>query len=106
MTATLIISPDIDWSTKAQKNLLGQGFVCDIAHNGKDGQLKAYHTNYEFFFLDLEVKNNSGIEVVKYLRSSKPQAHVFVTISSPEILEALLLSEKSLLKMGVKKSSV
>lgn len=103
MTATLIISPDIDWSTKAQKNLLGQGFVCDIAHNGKDGQLKAYHTNYEFFFLDLEVKNNSGIEVVKYLRSSKPQAHVFVTISSPEILEALLLSEKSLLKMGVKK---
>lgn len=103
MTATLIISPNLEWSTKAQKSLLGQGFVCDIAHNGKDGQLKAYQTNYEFFFLDLEVKNNSGIEVVKYLRSAKPHAHVFITISSPAVLDELLLSEKNLLKMGVKK---
>lgn len=103
MAATLIISPDIEWSSKAQTHLRSKGLLCDIAITGKDGQLKAYQTSYDYFFLDLEVKNNSGIEVCKYLRTSKPLSHVFITVSSTQKLEDMLLSEKNLLKMGVKK---
>lgn len=103
MAATLIISPDIDWSTKAQVHLRGRGLQCDVALTGKEGQLKAYQSSYDYFFLDLEVKNNSGIEVCKYLRTAKPMSQIFITVASAKKLEAMLLSEKNLLKMGVKK---
>lgn len=103
MAATLIISPDIDWSTKAQIHLRGKGLQCDVALSGKEGQLKAYQSSYDYFFLDLEVKNNSGIEVCKYLRTAKPQSQIFITVSSTHKLDDMLLSEKNLLKLGVKK---
>lgn len=102
-TEALIISPDREWSKKARQHLIEQGISCDIASNGKEGQLKAYQKPYEYYFLDLEVKNNSGVEVVNYLRNAKPHANVFVTVSSPKILDDFLLTEQHLLKMGVKK---
>lgn len=102
-TEALIISPDREWSRKARQHLIEQGISCDIASNGKEGQLKAYQKPYEYYFLDLEVKNISGVEVFNYLRSSRPHANVFVTVASPEILNEFLLSERNLLKMGVKK---
>lgn len=103
MTATLIISPDSQWSSQAQAHLLAQGIKCDVALTGKEGQLKAYHTPYDYCFLDLDVKNNSGIEVCKYLRTARPQSKIFVTIASSNRLDEMFLSEKNLLKMGITK---
>lgn len=103
MSTTLIISPDVQWSTQAQAHLLSQGMSCDVAHTGKEGQLKAYHTPYDYCFLDLDVKNNAGIEVCKYLRTARPQSKIFLTISSQKRLDEMFLSEKNLLKMGVTK---
>ena len=103
MTTTLIISPDPQWSSQAQAHLLAQGLKCDVALNGKEGQLKAYHTPYDYCFLDLDVKNNSGLEVCKYLRNARPQSKIFVTIASATRLDEMFLSEKNLLKMGITK---
>lgn len=100
---TLLISPDIHWSLTTQKAFTSQGLFCDVSHSGKDAQLKAYNKKYNYFVLDLETQNHTGIEVVKYLRNNCSQGKLFVTASSPEKLEELMLNENQLLKMGVTK---
>src|SRR4051812_15251167 len=103
MTATLIITPNHEWASKAQNYFISKGMGCEIALTGKEAQLKAYHTSFDYFFLDLEVTNHSAIEVCKYLRKARPQAHVFVTIAREEVLNELLLTEQGLMKLGVHK---
>lgn len=100
---TLIISPDINWSISTQQAFLVHGLQCEVAHNGKDAQLKAYQQNFDYFVLDLDVQNHSGIEVCKYLRNNFPHSKLMLTISSNKRLAELLLDEKRLLKMGVTK---
>lgn len=100
---TLIISPDIPWSLSAQQAFIGQGLQCEVAHNGKDAQLKAYQKKYNFFVLDLEVQNHAALEVCMYLRKNCPSSKVFLTISSAKRLDELLLDEKKLTKMGIAK---
>lgn len=100
---TLIISPDSTWSAWAQQAFVVQGLPCEVAHTGKEAQLKAYQKKYNYFVLDLEVKNHDGIEVCNYLRKTCPQSKLVLTISSLKRLDELFLDEKKLMKMGVTK---
>lgn len=100
---TLIISPDSQWSSWAQQAFVMQGMQCEVAHTGKEAQLKAYQKKFNYFVLDLEVQNHDGIEVCTYLRRTCPQSKLVLTISSPKRLDELLLDEKKLMKMGVTK---
>lgn len=100
---TLIISPDITWTSRAQQAFIVQGLPCDVAYNGKDAQLMSYHKKYSYFVLDIETQNHPAIDVCKYLRKTCPLGKLLVTISSNKKLEEMLLDEKKLLKMGVNK---
>jgi response regulator RpfG family c-di-GMP phosphodiesterase len=100
---TLIISPDSTWSSWAQQAFIMQGLPCEVAHTGKEAQLKAYQKKFNYFVLDLEVQNHDGIEVCTYIRKICPQSKLLLTISSSKRLDELFLDEKKLLKMGVSK---
>jgi response regulator RpfG family c-di-GMP phosphodiesterase len=100
---TLIISPDPTWSSWAQQAFIIQGLPCEVAHTGKEAQLKAYQKKYNYFVLDLEVQHHDGIEVCTYIRKTCPQSKLVLTISSTKRLDELFLDEKKLLKMGVTK---
>ena len=100
---TLIISPDSTWSAWAQRSFIAQGLPCEVAHTGKEAQLKAYQKTYNYFVLDLEIQNHPGIEVCTYLRQTCPQSKLLITISSSQRLDELFLDEKKLMKMGITK---
>ncbi len=98
---TLIISPDITWTSRAQQAFIVQGLPCEVAYNGKDAQLMAYHKKYSYFVLDLDIQNHPALEVCKYLRKTCPQSKLIMTVVSNTKLDEMLLDEKKLLKMGV-----
>lgn len=63
----------------------------------------AYQFAYEYYFVDLEVKNYSAVEVCKYLRKVRPHGHIFITTVNEKVLDEMLVSETSLLKLGIHK---
>jgi putative nucleotidyltransferase with HDIG domain len=98
---TLIISPDIKWSINTQQLFLVQGLQCEVAHTGKEAQLKAYQKKFIYFVLDLDVQDHSGMEVCTYLRKNFPQSKLMLSISTTKRMEELLKDEKKLTKMGI-----
>lgn len=103
MAASLIISNNKEWSNEARDHLIKIGIKCDVAHNGREGQLMAYQFAYEYYFIDLEVKNFSAVEVCKYLRKVRPHGHIFITTENEKVLDEMLVSETSLRKLGIHK---
>lgn len=63
----------------------------------------AYQFAYEYYFVDLEVKNFSAVEVCKYLRKVRPHGHIFITTENEKVLDEMLISETSLRKLGIHK---
>jgi response regulator RpfG family c-di-GMP phosphodiesterase len=103
MNNVLLISPNEDWVTASSKFLSTNGLRCDQASNGKSGQLKAYKSQYDYIFLDLETQEHSATNVLKYLFSLKGKAKIFVIVMKSDLLLQDGLSEKSLLRLGASK---
>lgn len=98
MEKVLLISPDDTWIGIAEQTVLSQGFLCEQASNGKDGQLKAYKTHPHYIFLDLNVTEHSGIEVFKYLKNTCHDTKIFLVINGSSVWD-----DGTLLKMGATK---
>jgi HD-GYP domain-containing protein (c-di-GMP phosphodiesterase class II) len=100
MNRVLLISPDKNWIESAEGFLKKENFTVESATKGKEGQLKAYQSTFDYIFLDLSVTLHTGMEVFKYLKTSGNQASIFVTAPSLEWLETNGLAKNNLLKMG------
>lgn len=100
MNRVLLISPDKKWIESAESVLQKDNFTCESATKGKEGQLKAYKSPFDYVFIDLSVTEHSGVEVFKYFKSSGSPAIVFLTAPSVEWLNSNGLEKNSLLKMG------
>lgn len=95
----LIVSPHSDWANEAIINL-DKFFEGEIAETGKDAQLKIYKTSYNYVFVDLDTVSNTGLEVIRYIRSGFPTIKVFA-IMSDKTPEDLGIDENALKKLGV-----
>lgn len=100
MNRVLIISPDKNWVEQVESILHSEKFHVESALTGKEGQLKIYKSEFDYIFLDLSVTDHTGLEVLKYLKSSGRRASIFVTAPSAEWLTANSIEEKNLLKLG------
>jgi HD-GYP domain-containing protein (c-di-GMP phosphodiesterase class II) len=99
----LIICPDDEWSDKARLSLLKDDIHCETVLTGKEGQLLIYKKSFDFVFVDLDTENNSGIEVINYIRNAPPKIKVFAIVSSEERLKELCLDDSTLKRCGVLK---
>lgn len=95
----LIVSPDNEWS-KIALGSLDSFFEGEISEAGKDAQLKIYKTQYEYVFVSLDTINNTGLEVIRYIRSGFSTIKVFA-IQATKSLSELGIEESSLKKLGV-----
>ncbi len=98
--SVLISEPDSSWAIELKEYLTKNSFEVDIVYTGKDCQLKVYRNKFLAVIIDIETKNHSALEVLKYLRLNAPSVKVILTVTNRKKLEELELSKDELRKIG------
>lgn len=98
----LISDPFSEVAKKAAECLTKNKYIVDIAENGKDAQIRAYKEKYFAIILDIDTSNYSGIEVLRFLKHSRPDIKIVLTVESKERIEELGLTMRDLTKLGAK----
>lgn len=97
----LIITPHAEWAGQAASSV-GKHFECEYVLTGKEGQLKLYKNEYAYVYVHLETKNNSGLEVIRYLHNGFPLVKVFALIDEKPLTD-YGTDEAMLKRLGVTK---
>lgn len=92
----LIIEDEQKTAAYLSQGLVEQGFVADIANNGRDGLYLATSNSYDIVILDVTLPDCEGWSVIRQLRDSESTKHVpvlFLTArdSVPERVRGLEL---------------
>lgn len=92
----LIIEDEQKTAAYLSQGLVEQGFVADIANNGRDGLYLAKSNSYDIVILDVTLPDCEGWSVIRQLRDSDSTKHVpvlFLTArdSVPERVRGLEL---------------
>lgn len=95
----LIVTPHIDWANEAMASL-DSSFEGEVSESGKEAQLKIYKKSYDYVFVSLDTINNSGLEVIRYIRSGFPSIKIFAILGMKTFAD-LGVDENLLKKMGV-----
>lgn len=73
----------------------------EFASNGRDAQLKIYKQRYSVVFLDIDLESHSGVEVLRYIKTSQPQLRVVLVSGSKTRLSELGFDAKELSRLGI-----
>lgn len=87
LLSILIVDTDRSWAVKTQKGLQENRYDVDVVENGKDAQLTLYRKDYFALILNWDIKNHSGLQVLKWVRLNKPGLKVILVFDSKEYLE-------------------
>ncbi len=72
-----------------KEELVTDGFAVDIVYDGKDAIESLKLKNYDLLLLDLEMKEISGEEVLKYVKDEQPYTQVIILTAKSEIRTAI-----------------
>ncbi len=93
MTGRILIVDDEPVVIKScERVLTPEGFTVDAANNGKDAMSRLSSNNYDLVITDLKMPGMDGIELVRWIRNSKPGTGVVIITGYPSqesIKEAL-----------------
>lgn len=98
--AVILAQSNQESAESLAQGLKASSYEVDIAINGKDCQLKVYKKKYLAVVLDLDIRDHSGLEVLKYLRLNYPSLKVILTFPSKERQNEFFLDKQDLLKLG------
>lgn len=85
----LIIEDDTTIRVTLKDVLQKQGYLIDLAEDGRGG-LELFNANsYQLVMLDLHLPDTHGLEVLKAMRESDPAALVLVMTAFPEVRTAV-----------------
>ncbi len=101
LTQVLLCIPEASLDKCLKDHLKVSKWHCDVVHTGKAAQLKLHGGRYAAVFLDLDIRQHSGIEVLRYIRSTCVQTRVVLLASDQERLATLGLDAGELTRMGV-----
>jgi HD-GYP domain-containing protein (c-di-GMP phosphodiesterase class II)/CheY-like chemotaxis protein len=77
-----------------------------FVEEGADCQIQFYKNKFDYCILDIETKNHSGLEVLRYIRLTHPSVKVFLMFGSALVFAEYEYTKKELSKMGVYESFV
>jgi len=80
---------------------LGEKWRWEYATNGREAQTKIYKQNFGLIFLDIDLENHSGVEVLRYIKTAKPQVRVVLVCESKARLSELGFDAKELQRLGI-----
>jgi len=96
----LIVDHSDEWIESASTFLKEQMYEVKSVNNGKDAQLALYNDKFFAVVLNYSVKNHSGSQVLKFIKTNHPSQRVIMILDSKDMLESGSLSEDKLKKMG------
>jgi putative nucleotidyltransferase with HDIG domain len=98
--SVLLADANQDWLTKIKPFLENKLYKVETALNGKAAQLAIY--NHEFFacVINLNLRNHSALEVLKFIKASHKVVRIVIIVDRPELLTELNLSIDKLIKLG------
>lgn len=99
--SVLISDPDTEWSRKVCEFLADKFAAPMSCQTGKDCQLKIYNGQFHTLILDIDTYDNSGFEVLRYMRLNHPEIKVVLTFASQARFEELKGNKIDLNKFGV-----
>lgn len=100
LSSVLICDPDGTWANNLKSYLTDCSYYVEHVSSGKECQLSVYQTKFLAVVLDLETKNHSALEVLKYLRLNAPSVKVILSILNRKKLADLEITEAELRKLG------
>lgn len=70
MAKILLIESDAFTSDVYQRTIISAGFECDVAVSGKEAFEKILQTKYDLVFLEFELHEEKGLDVLRELRTN------------------------------------
>ncbi|MCK9279783.1 MAG: sigma-54 dependent transcriptional regulator [Melioribacteraceae bacterium] len=85
----LIADDDENLCYLLKEELIHEGYIIDIVYDGKDAIEAIKKKNYDVVLLDLEMKEVSGEQVLKFVQENHPDLQVIVLTAKSEIRTAI-----------------
>ncbi len=79
MNSVLIVEAEREISNFIKKELELQGYICQIANNGKIGADLIENNNYDLILLDIMLPIINGYELLEYIKQVSRTPVIFVT---------------------------
>ena len=79
MNSVLIVEAEREMSNFIKKELELQGYICQIANNGKIGADLIENNNYDLILLDINLPIINGHELLEYIKQISQTPVIFVT---------------------------
>lgn len=83
----LIIEDNEQLAEAMVDGLKRYGFVCDVTHEGTEGEELAYTTDYDAILLDLNLPGKDGINILRFLRAENINTPVLITTARDKLDE-------------------
>jgi putative nucleotidyltransferase with HDIG domain len=77
----LLVDPDEEWLVSAKGFFEEIHYQVDMVANGKDAQLQLYNEKYFAIVLNVDVKNHSGIQVLRFIKTNHPSQKVILVLN-------------------------
>ncbi len=101
MHNVLICESDEALSSLIEQYCQKKNYSTKRVYSGKECQLQGYKGDFSHLVLDIETKNHSAFEVLKYFRINYPNIQVIFSITSEKQLKDLDLKSEDLKRLGV-----
>jgi len=102
----LLIDSSQKWLDEASLYFKKSGFDPYTSETGKNAQRLIAKNDYFSIVLNLNVKNHTGFEILKFIRTKQRKAIIVILAESQEFLDKNDINQQKLSKMGVKKLMV
>ena len=89
----LIASGEKDWIEEAEEYFKEISYDVVTAQTGKEVQMALYDTSFFAIILSLNIKNHSGIQVLRFIKQNSPSQRVIVTVEDESEFEDLGTAE-------------
>ncbi|MCK6595607.1 MAG: HD domain-containing protein [Bacteriovoracaceae bacterium] len=96
----LLVDPDEQWLSDAKSYLKTQLYEVSTVTNGKDAQLQLYNDKFFAVFLNYDVQNHSGPQVLKFVRTNYPSQRVIIVLNDNKRHESGEVTEENLQRLG------
>ncbi|WP_420148237.1 winged helix-turn-helix domain-containing protein [Spirosoma sp.] len=86
----LVVEDEVKVATFIKKGLETQGYLADVAHDGRQGKQMLAATEYDLAILDVNLPFVSGLELAQYIRSRNKPVPILMLTALDTTLDKLL----------------
>jgi len=74
----LIVEDEKSLAKEMTSFLKNEGYICDVAHTGKEASEKVFVNPYDFLLLDLGLPDYDGLDLLKEAKEANQEAAVII----------------------------